>query len=694
MPAAPKPENESARLDNLRSYQILDTPPSPKFDQLVELAAEICQMPMSLVSLIDTERQWFKARFGVDLEETPRELAFCSHAILQPEPLIVHDASDDPRFEDNDLVLNDPSVRFYAGIPLQSPQGYALGTLCVIDHRPRELSPFQLSVLKRLAAQVIDLLELHRLMLVNREQRARYESALESAEVGLWELPDQAGARGWCNPQLYRLLGYADGEVDFGPDELMRRIHPDDAGLVGLLGLKQGDALQHEYRLRLNNGEYRWFSLRGRVLDESSNQGRRFVGTLIDIHERRLAQAAHERVESHQHQLVQLSYALNLSQSEVLEQGLGVICEYFDLPAGMLSLMQGEVFEVTAMWAPETSRLHAGDRLLREGSFNNQLFTEPGVAGWDELSPLNPERFALLTLEFGMQTLLGCAVHMAGEAVGVLSVFGEQPRTYSVQDRDFLQFCSRWIGFMLERYAHLERLHALSSSKDRMIAVMSHDLRNALGSISSARQMMQRAYDQQQPLQPDLLKIIGDSSQHALGLLEDLLEAAMLEQAETKMKLAPMSLASFVVNLAMVFDMRAAQKNIRLVSELTPGEGVIALNQRKLYRALENLLQNALKFTPEGGEIKLSVGQDEHNAWLTVQDSGIGVPPELLPALFEKFGPARRPGLAGERSHGLGLYITQEIIVQHGGQIEVSSEPQKGTCFRITIPLLQQLGSA
>lgn len=691
MAAAEKPSNENERLANLRSYQILDTPPSPRFDQLVELAAEICQMPMSLVTLIDAERQWFKARVGIDVDETPRELAFCAHAILDPEPLIIPDATQDARFEDNAFVLNDPQVRFYAGIPLQSPQGYALGTLCVVDMKPRELTPFQLSVLKRLAAQAMDMLELHRLMFVNHEQRARYELALESAEVGLWELPEREGETGWCTPQLYRLLGYSDGEVDFGPEALRQRLHPDDARVADLLPLKQGDGLRGEYRLRTKDGSYRWFSLQGRALETPSTQSRRLVGTMIDIHERRLTQSARERVEAHQQQLVALSYALNLSQTELLERGLGVICEYFELPVGMISLMQGEVFEVLALVAPEDSALQAGARLSREGSFNAQIFTQPGVVSWDTLAPANPERFELLTQQFGIQTLIGTPIWMAGEVAGVLSVFGEQPRVYSAYDQDFMQFCARWVGFMLERYAHLDRLQALSSSKDRMIAVMSHDLRNALGSISSAKQMIVRSHQQQQALNPDFLKIIGDSSQHALGLLEDLLEAAMLEQAEVQIKLGPMSLSSFAFNLVQAFEARAAHKDIRLSSELNFGEAVIALNQRKLYRALENLLQNALKFTPAGGEIRLSVGQTEHEAWLKLEDTGIGIPAELMPALFEKFGPARRPGLAGERSHGLGLYITQEIIAQHGGRIEVSSEPGQGTRFEIKLPLLHQL---
>lgn len=160
MISATIPENETARLEALRRYRLLDTTAEDAFDELTRLAATICGTPVALVSLVDENRQWFKSRVGLEVSETPRDMAFCAHTILGDQPLVVPNALEDERFHDNPLVTQDPNIRFYAGCPLVTTDGFRLGSFCVLDRIPRQLDAAQMDALSTLSRQTIRLLEL------------------------------------------------------------------------------------------------------------------------------------------------------------------------------------------------------------------------------------------------------------------------------------------------------------------------------------------------------------------------------------------------------------------------------------------------------------------------------------------------------------------------------------------------------
>ncbi len=241
------PTNEGDRLIALQRYQILDTLPEQEYDDLTQLAADICGTPIALISLIDRDRQWFKSRVGLDATETPRDISFCGHAVAADEMLYVPDTAQDLRFSDNPLVAGDPNIRFYTGVPLRTSDNFVLGTLCVIDVKPRELTPHQIKQLEALSRITINQLELRRL---NNQTNSLYISIVESSGDAIITKTPHGIITSW-NKSAERMFGYTEAEAIGQPITMLisnKRLEEENKILEGIT---HGEKIEQYEAVRL-----------------------------------------------------------------------------------------------------------------------------------------------------------------------------------------------------------------------------------------------------------------------------------------------------------------------------------------------------------------------------------------------------------------------------------------------------------
>ncbi len=326
----PSPANEAERLELLRALQILDTDPEPVFDRPTRLLARALGLPITLISLIDEHRQWFKSRVGLAVSETPRDQAFCVHTIVQSEPLVVPNACEDERFAQNPLVVGAPHIRAYAGVPIRSQGGLALGTLCAIDTQPRTFSSTELQILQDMAEVVAHEMHLRETLLLTRSQlsradealvesEARYRSIFELASVGIAIVaPD--GSWLSVNEPLCQIVGYSAGELL--QMTFQDITHPED--LHGDLDLKRKlvsgelNSYHLEKRYLHKDGHAIWSSLSVSKKASAEGEVEYFIAVIRNIQARKeveealalLRQELEARVHERTEQLSQSNQAL------------------------------------------------------------------------------------------------------------------------------------------------------------------------------------------------------------------------------------------------------------------------------------------------------------------------------------------------------------------------------------------------
>lgn len=446
------PADEICRLGALNDLKLLDTDAEERFDRLTRIARRMFEVPIVLVSLVDESRQWFKSRQGLTETETSRDVSFCGHTILDRDILEVRNALLDPRFADNPLVTGPPGVRFYAGAPLETVQGYRIGTLCIIDHRPRSLSPEERLQLRDLADCVAAEINqsMQKAQDLVRETTQRLTAVIEGTNIGTWEWNVQTGQTRF-NERWAQIVGYTLAELEpVSIDTWQGLAHPDDLA-ESARQLQRHFTGELDYydvicRMRHKQGHWVWVHDRGRVLSwGAAGEPQWMYGTHADITEMQRQLEAFATLNA-------IASSSSLELVPRLQQALQLGAEYLGLDVGIVSRVRGNDYQIRACVAPEEAGLAIGQRFELNNTYCVMTLRAGELVAIDSMAD-SPLRGHPCYGAFGLETYIGSAVEVAGQLDGTINFSSVNPRgrPFSDNEKMFLRLLARWVASAVEK---------------------------------------------------------------------------------------------------------------------------------------------------------------------------------------------------------------------------------------------------
>ena len=665
------PVNEKKRLNSLQEYQILDTVPSNVYDDLTFLASQICDTPIALVSLIDTDRQWFKSKVGLEVNETSREISFCGHAINNPQEIFeIQNTTEDDRFYDNPLVTNDPDFKFYAGIPLVNSEGFSLGTLCVIDTKPKRLSNSQKKSLAALSRQVMHHMELQRQLIkqkkFNEEVATKYRllhTILSTIPQGVIALNEENKFL-LINESAKIMVGYLKSTINGLGDlyEKFETFHVDGKTLIEqeempAVRSMRGEVVQgmQAYIKNRKTGEGKYYSFDAKPLLDENKGIKGVILVASDISEQK-----------------QKEFQVNKGE-ELLSQAQDLA----NLGHWVADLVKGTVF-----WSQETRDIH-------EVAEDYIPTLERGINFYDEESkPIIKEAIQQAIAEkkrwdVKLGILTATKRHRWVRATGKpYEEDGKVTKLFGVfQDitRDKIAFDE-----VLERQETIKKLNAdlnsVNAELEEFTYIATHDLKSPLAAIKGHAEIIENEVGNSSLMVGKSLLWIRDSIENAESKIESIINIARLK-IEHEKNFTIVDIFKLVRklknNISPNYDKSIERFTIRAESELK-----VETNKLYLETVLSNLIENAVKYRKHNQKVSIdiSISKNKSKTEILVTDNGLGIDMEKSKVKLFKMFHRLHDHVEGS---GIGLYLSSKMVENIGGKISVESELGVGTTFKI-----------
>lgn len=700
--------NESDRLAALYSYNILDSLPEEEYEEITQLAAQICGTPIALISLVDHQRQWFKSNRGLSIRETPIEQSFCAHAINNPDEIyVVPDARDDQRFAHNPLVTGEPNIVFYAGSPLIDENGFALGSLCVIDQQPKHLSPSQLSALHVLAKQVVRLLELRRKTKALQESETRFRTIVEQAPMAIGQLKGRQMIIDVGNSRLFEVWG-KDASV-LGKRLILALPELEGQPFVQILEAVY-DTGQPFYGNNLvaklvRHGELEevYFDFSYTALRSMDGQITGIMILALEVTPQVLARKALEQSEAVLKSIIDLaelgSYSIDVATSQLIKSPR--TADWYGLPdCTDVSVSLGAVQEsdrervsqvlANALKPGSTGSYEVEYTIINQRTSQRRMLRTNGLVHWDSSGqPLRIDGTVVdITAQRELQLTLERQVQQRTQE---LATTNEELLT---TNEDFVR-----ANQALEQ-ANTDLVRS-NQNLEQFAYVASHDLQEPLRKIQQFGDLLKSRYAKSEGEELIYLERMQTAASRMSILIKDLLAFSRIATGQVVEQPVPLSevVNQALDSLSVVIEESKAQIE---VDDLPTIQG----DRPQLSQLFQNLLSNALKFrrTDSAGQSVIPqiavrtrlVARSELGASLVparyadmyhlieVEDNGIGFDEKYLDRIFQVF--QRLHGKNEFAGTGIGLAIVQKVVTNHGGAITASGKPNQGATFCVYFP--------